>query len=194
MGPRQALLGFVFSGCFSVAMPCLAEAPETGRFRLSYDLGASAGLALGPSCEGTESCAMISPASAVDLGHQFSRSFALFFRAELGSLFLASNFGGAFVVFEATPVRALSVGLGSGYELSFGLNKTTVGPGGIPARGYGGVVFPILVHLNLMGGHEWEKPGRHHSARIGIEVVPGFGPETGNTLVRGMLTFGYAYM
>jgi len=194
MGPRQALLVFAFWGCLSAAKPCLAEASETGRFRLSYDVGVSAGLALGPSCEGNNTCAMISPASAVDLGHQFSRSVALFFRAELGSLFLASNFGGGFVVFEATPVRSLSVGLGSGYELSFGLNNTTTAPGGIPARGYGGFVFPVLVHLNLMGENEWEKRGRHRSARIGFEVVPGFGPETGLTLVRGMLSFGYAYM
>jgi len=194
MGLRQALLGFAFWGCFSVAMPCGAETPKTGRFRLSYDLGASAGLELGPSCEGGNSCAMISLASAVDLGHQFSRSLALFFRMELGSI-LASNFAGAFVVFEATPVRALSVGLGSGYDLSFGLNSTTgLAPGGIPARGYGGLVFPLLVHLNFMGPREWERPGRHRSARVGFEIVPGFAPENSHTLVRGMLTFGYAYM
>ena len=193
MGLGQALLGFAFLGCFSVAVPCRAEAPKAGRFRLSYDLGVSSGLALGPSCEGGNSCAMISLASAVDLGHQFSRSLALFFRMELGSI-AVSNFAGAFVVFEATPVRALSVGLGSGYDLSFGLNSTTTVAGGIPARGYGGIAFPILVHLNLMGPREWEQPGRHRSARIGLELVPGFAPENSNTLVRGMLTFGYAYM
>ena len=136
---------------------------------------------------------MISLASAVDLGHQFSRSLALFFRMELGSI-VVSNFAGAFVMFEATPVRALSVGLGSGSELSLGLNQTSVAPGGIPARGYGGIVFPLLVHFNLMGPREWEQPGRHRSARIGLELVPGFDLVNGNTLVRGMLTFGYAYM
>jgi|GEM_PF-2209288 len=194
MGLRQALLGLACLGCLSVAVPCRAEAAKTGRFRLSYDVGVSAGLALGPSCEGGDSCAMISLASAVDLGHQFSRSLALFFRMELGSI-AVSNFAGAFVVFEATPVRALSVGLGSGYDLSFGLNSTTTfAAGGIPARGYGGIVFPILVHFNLMGPREWEQPGRHRSARIGLELVPGFAPENSNTLVRGMLTFGYAYM
>lgn len=154
---------------------------ESG-LRVGLDFGITAGAA--PQSGDYSGTVVGGLGFGLDLGHQLDRSWSLFARAELGTA-LVSNFAGAYLMVESTPVRNLSIAAGAGAEAGMT----------VMVDAYAGPAFPLRLSWNFLSEDTWETRGGNDCWRLSLLVVGGLEAIEGQTgFIRGALTLGYAWM
>jgi hypothetical protein len=148
--------------------PATAKAEGETRVRFDLFVGVMAGEAQGRNV----STASIAPALKLDLGVQIGEHAAVFARAEGGTLLLADE-GAAYLASEWTPVPALSLGTGIGYE---GISFNWPGSGACDANrapciqnSWSGVSVPLFVAFNIPP-HRRDPAGESSYAGVRLEL------------------------
>lgn len=152
--------------------------------RIGLGLGLSAGVA--PSVETYLGTVVAGVNFGFDLGYQFDRSNAAFLRTELGSL-LVSNYAGAYLMVEHTPVRQMSLSAGAGAEAGMTFFVSD----------YAGAAFPVRISWNFLSEESWSARQGNDGWRLSLEFVSGLRmnvPESEGGFYRGAITVGYAWM
>jgi hypothetical protein len=146
--PRLAPFAVIPFFLLPLLAPATASAEDEIRSRFDVFVGVLAGEAQSPKV----STASVAPAVKVDLGVQLGDHAAVFARAEAGTLVLSSE-GAAYLASEWTPIPALSLGTGIGYEgISFvwvGGQECGPGRGSCINNSWSGVSVPLFAAFNI---------------------------------------------
>lgn len=152
---------------------------EAVRLRFDFVAGPRIGSANGPRV----TTGVLSPAVALDFGLQLGPHAAVLARAEIGTLAFESG-ASAYLISEWTPVPALSIGTGIGYDAMadfFGSHCEAGGRGCEQGGAWSAASVPLLFSLNL--GHE-------HRLRVELEGALGYDPQTAAAGYHALATFG----
>jgi hypothetical protein len=175
------LLAFAFA--LFILTPATAMADGEIRPRFDLFVGVLGGGAGGRTTQGvTVSTGSIAPALKLDLGAQIGEHAAIFARVEGGTILLADE-GAAYIASEWTPIPAVSLGTGIGYE---GISFTWIGGDACNAsrtpciqNSWSGVSVPLFVSFNIPR-HRHDPAGKppHGGLRLELEGASGYDVRT----------------